>query len=83
MIPISHLFFNSAVPYFAIISYFKRPNFSKNLMFLIGFIFQSLSISLASMDVSQSFLAEVENDNLFLFGPKSLESLDRNWGERS
>lgn len=38
------------------------------------------SLSLTSLEVSQSYLAEIEADVLYLFGPKALESLDRSWG---
>jgi len=34
-----------------------------------------------SLDISEAYLAEIEGENLQLFGPGALESLDKNWGD--
>ena len=36
---------------------------------------------LTSLDMSDSYLAEINGENLQLFGPGSLDSLDKSWGE--
>ena len=36
-----------------------------------------------SSDLTICHLAELESDTLFLYGPGSLDALDRNWGQQA
>uniref|UniRef100_F7AWU8 Leucine-rich repeat-containing protein 49 n=1 Tax=Ciona intestinalis TaxID=7719 RepID=F7AWU8_CIOIN len=39
--------------------------------------------NITSLDISESYLAEIDGENLQLFGPGALDSLDKNWGNQA
>ncbi|CAK8673266.1 unnamed protein product [Clavelina lepadiformis] len=41
------------------------------------------TVPITSLDISDSYLAEIDGDSLQLFGPGALDSLDKNWGNQA
>uniref|UniRef100_H2YWU8 Leucine-rich repeat-containing protein 49 n=1 Tax=Ciona savignyi TaxID=51511 RepID=H2YWU8_CIOSA len=39
--------------------------------------------NITSLDMSETYLAEIDGENLQLFGPGALDSLDKNWGTQA